>query len=431
LHSLSAAPRTLPHSAESEKAVLACVVLDPSTLAQIRAVLDPEDFYEERHRLIFESMVELVDGGAPVDLLTVEARLDERAQLEGCGGVAYLATLDTALPDVTRAGAYAAIVARRATARRTVELCGESINRLLRGDELPDVLAGLHTGVVQGLGQQQARRAESMSTVLHRVLDRLEEPTALRFQTGIPAWDDASQGMPGQGVIVAGAATGMGKTALALTVTDRVARRGERVLYLSWEMSSDELALRHVCARAEVPFRDLVQSNLLQLQWEQLIQRVHQMQHLPIRWAGDPGRSAEEAEALIRLEHSQHPLGLVVVDYVQLVRPREGLANRTQELGAWMRQLLRVSRELPVPVLALSQLSRGEKVIGNVQRQPRLTDIRDSGEIEQTADQVVFLWRYNVDSETTGADRLYCAKDRQMPAGWERSLQMRYGMFVT
>lgn len=425
----SRSPHVLPRSEESERAVLAALLLDPRALPAVAQQLHAGDFYAARHRVIYQAMLALARSDQPIDLRTLQARLESFGSLDGLGGLAYLASLDLDLPDIGRLDAYVAIVRERAARRRLIELAGDISRRALAGEQTANELASwLHGQALRLLDDAAARRPSSFVDALLDMEDALERPQ--RLPTDIACLDRRWLGLHLGGFVVLAGRTAAGKTAGALSIVRNIAMRGERVLYLSWEMTRTEIAQRLACAEAKISLRELTDRRVLREQFQAVTAAAHRLQHLPLRILDDPGRTAEQAEATIRAEHSREPLSLVVIDYLQVVQLTGRGENRNQALGAFCRALFALARSLRVTVLALSQLTRPPKAVVATPRRPELSDLRDCGEIEQVADQVAFVWRAEVDSGRTDGDSLFMAKDRHLGGAWEERIAIDHGLLV-
>ncbi|HKI87300.1 MAG TPA: replicative DNA helicase [Thermoanaerobaculia bacterium] len=414
----------LPHSEEAERAVLAGVLLDPERFSLLSGRLEASDFYSERHRLLFQAMLDLDGESVAIDLRTLQARLEQREQLEAAGGIGYMATLDLDLPDLGRLETYAEIVKERSIRRRLIEACGEITRNCLDGGlEAQEALSRAEQSVL-ALGEEAIQRGFiSLGTVVHEAIDLLEERPASVFtglKTGFGDFDEITRGLnPGNLIILAGR-PGMGKTTIALNMAEHAAiREGKSVGIFSLEMSRDELGYRIIAAEADVPFKSLRSGHLSQKQWQKVVKTSKAMENAPLFIDDSANPSLLEVASKARRLRAERGLNLVVLDYLQLMQAGGRYENRNLEIAAISRGLKQLAKELEIPVLALSQLSRQPERRGGDHR-PQLADLRESGALEQDADLVAFIYRdevYNEDTEDKNIAELIIAKHRNGETG--------------
>jgi replicative DNA helicase len=412
--------KILPHSEESERAVLGAVLLDPQILPTITGRLKAEDFYLERHQTLYGGMVQLQEERVAIDLRTLQAKLEQQGRFEGVGGIAYLASLDLDLPDLGRIDAYVEIVKERSIRRRLITASGRIIRECLDGG-LPAQEALAHAEQeILGLGEEAIQRGfVQLATVLHTTLEELEERPGATL-TGVPSGftdlDRITHGLNKGNLIIIAGRPGMGKTSLALNIAQNVAIREKRgVGVFSLEMSQQELALRVLCGEAEVPFNRLRAGALSQKQWSSVVQTVRNTSDAPLFIDDSPNPTLLEVASKCRRLKAERGLALVILDYLQLMQAGGRYENRNLEIAAISRGLKQLAKELEIPVIALSQLSRQPERRGSDHR-PQLADLRESGSIEQDADMVAFIYRdevYNHDQEDNkGLAELIIAKHR-------------------
>ena len=418
-------PKSLPHSEESERAVLAAILLDPRTLAIVSGRLRPEDFYFEKHQTLFTTMIELGDERVEVDLRTLQAKLEHHGVLERVGGLAYLASLDLDLPDLGRIDAYVEIVKERSVRRRLIEASGTIIRDCLDGGLEAREALGKAEASILGLGEEAVQRGfVSLGEVFHNTLEDLEErpgSTLIGVPTGFIDFDRKTHGLNRGNLIVIAGRPGMGKTSFALNVAQHVAIREKRpVAIFSLEMSQQELALRILCSEADVPFSRLRSGHLSQQQWGRIIQTVRQTSDAPFYIDDSPNPSLLEVASKARRLKAEKGLEVLILDYLQLMQAGGRYENRNLEIAAISRGLKQLAKELDLPVIALSQLSRQPERRGSDHR-PQLADLRESGSIEQDADLVAFIYRdelYNPDDEEVrGLAEVILSKHRNGETG--------------
>lgn len=418
-------PKSLPHSEESERAVLAAILLDPRTLAIVSGRLRPLDFYFDKHQTLFQAMIELADAQVEVDLRTLQAKLEQGAALERVGGLAYLASLDLDLPDLGRVDAYVEIVKERSVRRRLIEASGAIIRDCLDGGLEAREALGKAEASILGLGEEAVQRGfVSLGEVFHSTLEDLEErpgSTLIGVPTGFIDFDRKTHGLNRGNLIVIAGRPGMGKTSFALNIAQHVAIREKRtVAIFSLEMSQQELALRILCSEADVPFSRLRSGHLSQQQWGRIIQTVRQTSDAPLYIDDSPNPGLLEVASKARRLKAEKGLELLILDYLQLMQAGGRYENRNLEIAAISRGLKQLAKELEIPVVALSQLSRQPERRGSDHR-PQLADLRESGSIEQDADLVAFIYRdeiYNPDDEEVrGLAEVILSKHRNGETG--------------
>ena len=417
---------SLPHSEESERAVLAAILLDADRhLAATSVRLKPEDYYFERHRLLYEAMLALQEADSPIDLRTVQARLEQRGQFDAAGGVAYLATLEVDLPDLGRVDSYVEIIKERALRRRLIDACTTIYRTALDGGlEAADALDRAEQAVMELSEEAVARSFVPLDQVYRETVEQLEQQTANDFpglRTGFVDFDRMTHGLqPGNLVIVAGR-PGMGKTSLALNIATHVAHQEKKAAgFFSLEMSEREIAMRVLCSTTDIPFHRLRGGRLGARDWSRVHQAVASGRDSTLFIDDSANPSMLEVASKARRLKAQHGLALLVVDYLQLMNAGGRYENRNLEIGAITRGLKQLAKELDVPVVALSQLSRLPERRGKDHR-PQLADLRESGNIEQDADIVIFVYREEVyepdDPDVEGMAQLIIAKHRNGETG--------------
>ena len=422
---LSPFQRSLPNSEESERAVLGAVLLAPHVLPTVTGRLIPEDFYLERHQLIYQSMLELQENGSEIDLRTLQGQLELKNAFDAVGGMAYLSGLDLDLPDLGRVETYVEIVKERSIRRQLIEASQKTIVDCFEaGMEATDVLAEAERSVL-GLGQQAMHRGFSvLGEVFEETIVSLEERAEggmIGIPTGYYDWDRMTQGLVAGNLIILAGRPGMGKTSFAINVAQHVAIREKRTVgVFSLEMGDTELAQRILASEASLPFGLLRTGQLSEGQWSQLYETVREARDAPIFIDDSPNPSLAEIASKSRRLKAEKNLGLLIIDYLQLMQAGGRFESRQLEIAYISRGLKQLAKELEIPVVALSQLSRQtERRAGD--HRPQLSDLRESGSIEQDADMVCFVYRdeiYNKDDpEVKGLAELIVAKHRNGQTG--------------
>lgn len=418
-------PKSLPHSEESERAVLASVMLDPRVLPTISGRLRDEDFYLEKHRILYSAMLEIQEADSTIDLRTVQAKLEHQQTLEKVGGMAYLASLDLDLPDLGRVETYVELVKERSVRRRLIAASGEIIRDCLDGGVDADIALARAEQSVFALGEEAVQRGfTSLGEILHQTLEDLEErpgSTLIGVPTGFIDFDRMTHGLNRGNLIIIAGRPGMGKTSLALNIAQHVALREKRgAAIFSLEMSQQELALRVLCSESNVPFSSLRKGHLSQAQWQRIIQAAKGASDAPLYIDDSPNPSLLEVASKARRLKAEKGVELVILDYLQLMQAGGKYENRNLEIAAISRGMKQLAKELDLPVIALSQLSRAPERRGSDHR-PQLSDLRESGSIEQDADLVAFVYRdeiYNPDDEDAkNMAELIIAKHRNGETG--------------
>ncbi len=420
----SSPPTNRPHSEESERAVLAGILLAPNALPLISGRLTPEDFFLESHQRIYRAMLELQAQDAEIDLRTLQAVLEQRGTFADIGGMAYLVGLDLDLPDLTRIETYVEIVKERSVRRRLIAACADITRDCLDGGVVAAVALSRAESVVLSLGEEAIQRGfSSLSKVYEKTMSELEERAGgvLGLPTGFYDWDRMTQGLIKGNLIIIAGRPGMGKTSFALNVAQHVAiREGRPVGIFSLEMGEGELALRILASEADLPFSRIRAGDLSEGEWSRLYEKVRHTNSSPL-WIDDsPNPSLLELTSKARRLKAEKGLSLLIVDYLQLMQAGGRFENRNLEIAAISRGLKQLAKEIEIPVIALSQLSRQpERRTGD--HRPQLADLRESGSIEQDADMVCFIYRdemYNRDDPSNkGMAELIISKHRNGETG--------------
>jgi len=423
IESLSA-PATLPQSEESERAVLAAALLDPRLLPTVSARLAVDDFYHQRHRLLYQAMLDLQDQQVAIDVRTLQANLEQAAKLEAAGGLAYLATLDIDLPDLGRVENYVEIVKERAVRRRLIEVCRDVTRDCLDGGLDAQGALGRAEQAVLALGEQALKRGfVPFARIADETLAIIEErpdKALVGLETGFIDLDRMTNGLHRGNLLILAGRPGMGKTSLALNIAQHIAfRLGKPVGIFSLEMGQHELALRILCSEADVAFGKLRAGHLSREQWRKVIQVLNDLRRGPLFIDDTASPTLLEVASKARRLKAEKGLELLIIDYLQLMQAGGRYENRNLEISAITRGLKQLAKEVDLPVLALSQLSRQPERRG-ADHEPQLSDLRESGAIEQDADLVAFVFRkevYSKDPADRGLAELIIAKHRNGEIG--------------
>ena len=418
-----------PHNEEAEASVLGAILLTEQALDGIllEVGLRPEDFYRPRNQLIFRAMIRLKEKAEPeaVDALTVSEDLRRAGELEKAGGTAYIHSLPTLVPAVGAVMDYARIVKENALLRSLLAATRDIQDEVLahRGD--PRELIERAEAVLFKIGHDGGTaEMKSIETILHEEIDKLEELSRKDVgltgaASGFADLDSLTGGFQAGNLIVVAARPSMGKSTLATNFIENAAiDHGLPAALFSLEMSETELAHRFIASQARVSSDDLRKGRVRGERWPKVLNAVEKLASAPIYIDDSSDIGVLEIRAKARRLHARHGLGLIVVDYLQLVRPDTRADSRVEQVGQISRGLKILARELNIPVIAVSQLSRA--VESRNPPIPMLSDLRESGQLEQDADVVMFVYRdeyYNADSERLGEADLIVAKHRNGPVG--------------
>ncbi len=416
-----------PQNLDAEKSLLGAVLIDEETLADISEHVTPKDFYEKRHATIFGAMMRLYERHRPVDLLTLTDELKKKDELEMIGGSAYLTELTNYVPTAAHAEAYAEMVAQKAVRRRLIKASSEISEMGFDEDTTTQELLEKAEAELFSVSDQSLKQdLVSIESILTESFDRMEElhrnKGALRgIRTGYRDLDNMTAGLQRSDLIILAARPAMGKTTLVTNLAYNVATIAKQpVLFFSLEMSKEQLVDRMLADASGVDAWNIRTGNLSDEDFSKLSEAMGEMAEAPIYIDDTPGLSVLEMRTKARRAAHDAPLGLVIVDYLQLMQGSgRDNGNRVQEVSEISRGLKLIARELNVPLIALSQLSRS--VENRSPQIPQLADLRESGSIEQDADIVSFIYRpgyYEPDNpEFENITQLIIAKHRNGPVG--------------
>lgn len=415
-----------PQNLDAEMSLLGAVLIDEETLADVSEHVTPRDFYDKRHAIIFDAMMRLYEKHKPVDLLTLTEELKRKKELETVGGSAYITELTNYVPTAAHAEAYAELVAQKAVRRRLIKASGD-ISELGYDEETStqELLEQAEAELFSVSDQSLKQDLISLESILTESFDRMEElhrnKGSLRgVRTGYRDLDNMTAGLQRSDLIILAARPAMGKTTLVTNLAYNVATIAKQpVLFFSLEMSKEQLVDRMLADASGVDAWNIRTGNLSDEDFSKLSEAMGEMAEAPIYIDDTPGVSVLEMRTKARRASHEQPLGLIIVDYLQLMQGSgRGDGNRVQEVSEISRGLKLLARELNVPVIALSQLSRS--VESRSPQVPQLADLRESGSIEQDADIVMFIYReeyYNPDTDRKQITDLIIAKHRNGPTG--------------
>jgi replicative DNA helicase len=419
--------RLPPQNLEAESALLGCLMLDKDAIIKVADQLIADDFYDYRHRLIYEAILELFEKSTSIDVLTCSNLLEEKKQAERVGGSSYLASLVNAVPSAAHATYYASIVRKKGTLRRLIQSASEITNLAFTEEgEIENILDSAEQKLFNISQKHLKQNFVSISNVLHETFERIDllhkdkDSGRLRgLPTGFFDLDKKLGGLQKSDLIILAARPSMGKTSLALDIMRYVAVNTKTpVGIFSLEMSKDQLVDRLLAAQTEIDFWKIRTGQLEDADFERLQEGMGILADSPIFIDDAAGGNIMEIRTKARRLQAEHNLGLVIVDYLQLMAGRN-TDNRVQEVSEISRSLKILARELNVPVLALSQLSRG--VESRPDKMPQLSDLRESGSIEQDADIVMFIYREDMyrapDQPENNLAKILIKKHRNGPTG--------------
>ncbi|MBO4378471.1 MAG: replicative DNA helicase [Clostridia bacterium] len=422
---MDAFPSVPPQSIEAERSVLGALLQDGSAVTLATEMLNAEDFYTPAHKAIYEAIHYLAAAGTAVDLVTVDAELTRRGTLEGVGGTAYLIELIKDMPSTVNVQEHIGIILEKSTLRQLIRAASTITRNCYANQmELKDILSAAEKEIFDIVMRRTgAAQLIPIREVLYETYAKIEELSRLGGKvagvtTGFSKLDKDLTGMHGGELLLMGARPSMGKTSIALNIAASAARKGYSVAIFSLEMPREQIAMRLLCSEARVNMQSVRSGTIRDKEWMKLAQTVNPLSNEKIFIDDTAGLTPMQMRSRARRIMVEKGLDLIVVDYLQLMGADGRSENRQQEVSEISRRLKSIALELKVPILACAQLSRA-----NTQRtvkRPMLSDLRDSGSIEQDADVVMFLHRdayYDSSSEETNSATLIIAKQRNGPLG--------------
>lgn len=418
--------RVLPNSIEAEQSVIGSMIMDREAITVASEIISGDDFYSRQYGVLFDTMVELNDEGKPVDLVTLQDRLKEKDVPPEVSSLEFIRDLITAVPTSANIKYYAGIVAEKSTLRKMIRLNEEIANTCYTGKEnLEVILEDAEKRVFELVQRRNTGEFVPIRQVVMNAMDKIEMASKNKgnvtgIATGFIDLDYRTAGMQPSDLVLIAARPSMGKTAFVLNIAQYVAfRSNQTVAIFSLEMSKEQLVNRMFSLESRVDAQKLRTGNLSDAEWEKLIESAGVIGKSNLIIDDTPGISISELRSKCRKFKLEHDLKMIIIDYLQLMSGSgKGGDSRQQEVSDISRSLKALARELSVPVIALSQLSRA--VEQRPDHRPMLSDLRESGAIEQDADMVMFIYRddyYNKDSEKKGIAEIIIAKQRNGPIG--------------
>ncbi len=418
--------RIPPHNQEAEQSVIGAIFLEPQALITAAEILQSEDFYRVAHQKIFQTMNRLSDQGKPIDVVTVTEELASKKELEDVGGLSYLTEIANSVPTAANIAHYARIVEEKALLRRLIRVATNIVeDGFTREDEVEALLSEAEKKMMEVSNRKNAGDFRHIKDVLVQTYDNIELLHSRKGDiTGVPTGfrdlDRITAGFQRNDLIIVAARPSVGKTAFALNVAQNVATKTEEnVAIFSLEMGAEQLVMRMLCAEGNIDAQVLRTGALTAEDWRKLTMAMGSLSNAGIFIDDTPGIRINEIRSKCRRLKQEYGLGMILIDYLQLiVGSGNGKENRQQEVSEISRSLKSLARELQVPVIALSQLSRG--VEQRQDKRPMMSDLRESGSIEQDADIVSFLYRedyYDKETENQNMIEIIIAKQRNGPTG--------------
>jgi len=418
--------RSLPHNIDAEKSVLGSILVNNENYYRIVEMLRPEDFYLDSHRLIFRQMVELMEKSRTIDLITIQDELMRSSSLESAGGIAYLAGLLEGMPHLINTENYIGIIREKSLLRQmigsTSKIMAECFDQAEPAEQILDKAEQSFFNLSEKRIKTGFVSVKEMHGSAAALIEKLytEREMITGVATGFTDLDRMTAGLQPGDLIILAARPSMGKTALALNMAHHIAvRKGQGVGIFSLEMSKEQLLMRFLCAESMVDAHKVRTGYLAREDYSRLIEGLATVSRAPLFIDDSSTLTVMEMRAKARRLKAEHGLSLLIVDYLQLMSGYGRVENRVQEISGISRGLKALAKELNVPVIALSQLSRAPEQRQGDHR-PQLSDLRESGSIEQDADLVAFIFReevYKPDEENAGRAELIIAKQRNGPIG--------------
>jgi replicative DNA helicase len=417
--------RALPSNVEAERTVLGAVLVDNSAFNSAAEILNRDDFFREGHRRIFEAMSSLSERSQPIDLVTLKDELVRQSALEAAGGSAYLAALVEGIPRIASVEHWSRIIKEKAVLRNLINAGNRIVQSAYDADDEVALILDRAEKSIFDIAERRIRTGfvgmRDIVKETFRTIDQLSQSQEL--VTGVPTGfvdlDERTSGLHKGDLVIVAARPAMGKTSFCLNIAQHVSlRAGETVGLFSLEMSKEQLALRLLCSDARIDMHRLKTGRLGEKDWTRLAKAYSELTQAKIFIDDSAMVTPLEMRAKCRRLKAEHGLGLIIIDYLQLVTGSGRIENRQQEISSISRSFKGLAKELDVPVIALSQLSRAPEA--RTDKRPQLSDLRESGAIEQDADIVMFIFReeeYKATDENRGVAEIIISKQRNGPTG--------------
>lgn len=417
--------RIPPQNLAAEQSVIGAMLIDKNAITRAVEIVDGNSFYRDAHRCIFESILNLFEKNEPVDIVTVTDELRRNGKLESVGGSVYISDLLNSVPTAANVEYYARIVEEKAVLRSLIGIGTNLVADVFDNENKADDVLEAAERTIFDIALKRVRKGfYKIDTVLKGVLDKIEQVYGKKelltgITSGYPDLDKLTSGFQNSDFIVIAARPSVGKTALALNIAQNAAIKHKvPVAIFSLEMSKDQLGYRLLCSESEIEGTKLRSANISDSGWKRLTKAIGRISEAPIFVDDSSWLTAIDMRAKARRLKMEHNIGLVIVDYLQMMQGRRNPENRVQEISDIARSLKNLAKELDVPVIALSQLSRAVEM--RQSKKPFLSDLRESGEIEQSADLVIFIHRddyYDPGTEKGNIAEIIIAKHRNGPTG--------------
>ena len=411
--------RVPPQSIEAELSVLGAMMLKKEAVTQAIELLRSDEFYRQAHRVVFEAMESLVREGEPVDIVTVTESLRKSGLLEQVGGITFLANLTNSVPSTANLAHYAKIVKEKAILRSLIDVSTEIAGMAYEGSEdIAVQLDGAEQKILAIAGGRTTGAFTPIKDVVFDAMDRVNQLAQSKggitgLSTGLATLDSVTRGLQKSDLIIVAARPAMGKTAFVLNLATHVALQGGTVAFFSLEMPREQLMHRIFCAEGQIDATHLARGELDEEEWSRLVKVADRMIKTNLYFDDTSSTTVMDIRTRARRLKAERGLDLIAIDYLQLIQAPGRAENRTLAVAEMTRSLKVLARELSVPIIVLSQLSRATE--GRSDKRPMLSDLRESGSIEQDADIVMFLYRedyYNQDTENANITELSIAKHR-------------------
>ena len=417
--------RIPPHSVESEQSILGSILLDKDAIITVTETIQPEDFYKEAHKIIYECMLKLNSKNEPIDLITLTEELKKQDSLENIGGISYITSLSTIVPTTTNVKYYADIVKEKSVLRKLIKVSNDILNSGYDNSvKVEEILEQAEKKIFDISQEKSSEDFKSINSVLMDTYDMIEKLYTNKEEiTGITTgFDDLNKkinGLQRTDLILVAARPAMGKTAFSLNLVQNAALKGNAsVAVFSLEMSKEQLVQRMLSAQSNVELKKIKTGNLDENDWPRIIDAMSVLSNANIYIDDTPGIKMSELRSKCRKLKIEKGLDFVLIDYLQLMEGEGNNENRQQEISKISRSLKIIAKELNCPVVALSQLSRAPEQRSD--HRPMLSDLRESGSVEQDADIVMFLYRdeyYHPDSERKNIGEIIISKNRHGETG--------------